>query len=167
MAHFSSTEMSLQHKRYFWLRAYAFVYLPQAAPPGRRKPSSAESIQVPPHLHVYQRPFTAQQPQQVLSNGRIVLQNHPKSELPAFFSFAVSSVVETPVSLGSQSFCILLIGTLLSLHAEMAICGACLNFPLGKVIRSYFKFYMIPFGLLYCSFFISFKKSWIATWMGK
>lgn len=71
---------------------------PKLSPPSPWKPGFAESIQAPSHLHVYQRAFTAQWPQQVLSNGPIVLQNHPKSELPASCSLAVSSAVETPVS---------------------------------------------------------------------
>lgn len=71
---------------------------PKLSPPSPWKPGFAEPIQAPSHLHVYQRAFTAQWPQQVLSNGPIVLQNHPKSELPASCSLAVSSAVETPVS---------------------------------------------------------------------
>ena len=56
------------------------------SPPRLWKPGFAESIQAPSHLHVYQGSFTAQRPQQGLANGRIVLQNHPKSGLAASFS---------------------------------------------------------------------------------
>ena len=56
------------------------------SPPRLWKPSFAESIQAPSHLHVYQGSFTAQWPQQVLANGLIVLQNNPKSGLAASFS---------------------------------------------------------------------------------
>ena len=103
--------------------------LPPSLLPRQWKTSFAESIQAPSHLHVYQRSFTAQWPQQALSNGRIVLQNHPKSGLPASFPPAISSVVETPVSfLESQSLWFLLIGILPSLSAEMSVCGEVVEF---------------------------------------
>lgn len=126
-----------------------FRQSPQSVPhsllPRQWKTSFAESIQAPPHLHVYQRAFTAQWPQQALSNGRIVLQNHPKSELPASFPLAVSSVVETPVSfLG-------LLKPLLSpcRSLTLPVCwdvyfvGKWLNFPLSKVLRSFTWHYLI------------------------
>lgn len=51
--------------------------------------------------------------------------------------------IETPVSF--PGLCFLLMGVVPSLLVEMAICGEMLELPLGKVFRSYLKFYMMPF----------------------
>lgn len=91
--------MSLQRKRYFWLRAYAFVYLPKAFPrPAGGNPAMLSLFRP---LHICMSISSLSQPSgpnKYFPMAALFFRTTPKSDLPASFSLAVSSVVETPVS---------------------------------------------------------------------
>lgn len=126
--------MSLQRKRYFWLRAYAFSYLPKAFP--------AQAVETPlcclfRPLHICmsirslyspvaptstcQWPHCSSKQPQIRTCS--VLLAWPLKHLLVSWDFAFSSRVVP------------------SLLAKMAICGEMLELPPGKFFGSYLLFY--------------------------